>query len=119
MRMSAASAPTSWRKQASLSAGRGGGIWVFSGQQYGWIAAYSINSTCGEASPNKINGNSATSFIGTLYFPQTSITLSGNGQNAIASQLIALNATIDGSSGVTIAFNPNYALPPPAGHLVK
>ncbi len=102
-----------------LSVAGGGGVWVFSGQQYGWIAAYSTNSTCGGASPNKINGSSATSFIGTLYFPQTSITLSGNGQNAIASQLIALNATIDGSSGVTIAFNPNYALPPPAGRLVK
>jgi len=51
--------------------------------------------------------------------PGTSITLSGNGNNAIASQVIVLSAKIYGSAGVTVAFNPQYAPAPPAGRLVR
>ena len=101
-----------------LNEGGGGGTWVFGGQQYNWIAVYSANATCGGANANKIVGGSATSYVGALYFPTTSITLSGGGQTAIANQVIALNVTIDGSSGVTVNYNPKYVPAPPSGRLI-
>jgi Flp pilus assembly protein TadG len=101
-----------------LSEGGGGGTWVFSGKQYNYITVYSINALCNGANANKIVGGSATSFIGALYFPNTSITLSGGGQSAIANQVIALNCTIDGSSGVTVDYNPLFVPAPPSGRLI-
>lgn len=95
-----------------------GGVWVFGGRQYDFIAVYSTNSSCSGANPNSISGGAATSYVGTLYFPNTSISLSGSGQTVIAQQVIAQNVTIDGSSGVTIAYNPDYTPTPPAGRLV-
>jgi Flp pilus assembly protein TadG len=101
-----------------LSEGGGGGTWVFGGQQYNWIAVYSANATCSGNNANKIVGGSATSYVGALYFPFTSITLSGGGQTAISNQVIALNVTIDGSSGVTVDYNPKYVPAPPSGRLI-
>jgi len=101
-----------------LSEAGGGGTWAFGGQQYNWLTVYSANSLCSGANPNKITGGGTTSYIGALYFPTTSITLSGGGQSAIANQVIALNCTIDGSSGVTVAYNPRYVPAPPSGRLI-
>ena len=101
-----------------MSQGGGGGVWLFGGKQYDWMVLYSTNASCSGANPNKIVGGAITSYTGTFYFPSTSITLSGGGQTAIADQVIALNVTIDGSSGVTVAYNPNYVPSPPAGRLV-
>ena len=102
-----------------LSVAGSGGLWLFSGKQYNYIAVYSVNSTCGGTNPNKINGGSGTTFIGTLYFPFTSITLAGGGQTAIATQVIALNCTIDGSAGVTVDYQPGFVPTPPSGRLVR
>jgi Flp pilus assembly protein TadG len=105
--------------KSCLSESGSGAVWAFGGQQYSWIVVYSTNSTCTGANANNIVGGTATSYKGTFYMPDSSITLSGGGQNAVASQVIALYVTIDGSSGVTIAFNPNYTPLPPAGRLVQ
>jgi hypothetical protein len=98
-----------------------GGTWFFSGSQYSYIAVFSSATTpndCTGSSPNKIAGGAATSFIGTTYFPSTSVTISGGSKAPISGQVIAQTCTIDGSSGVTIDFNAALAPEPPSGRLV-
>ncbi len=97
-----------------------GGAWVFSGRQYDYIAVYSLvtTSTCSGSNGNKVAGGGATSWIGTLYFPNAYLTLTGSSKAPVSGQVVANNLTIDGSAGVTVDYNPNLAPTPPSGRLI-
>ena len=97
-----------------------GGAWVFSGRQYDYIAVYSLvtTSTCSGNNGNKIAGGGATSWIGTTYFPNAYLTVTGSSKAPISGQVVANNLTIDGSAGVTVDYNPNLAPTPPGGRLI-
>lgn len=97
-----------------------GGAWVFSGRQYDYIAVYSLadTSTCSGNNANKIAGGGATNWIGTTYFPNAYLTITGSSKAPISGQVVAANLTIDGSAGVTVDYNPNLAPTPPGGRLI-
>ena len=97
-----------------------GGAWVFSGRQYDYIVIYSLvdTSTCKGTNANKIAGGAATSWIGTTYFPNAYLTITGSSKAPVSGQVIAYNLNIDGSAGVTVDYNPNLAPTPPGGRLI-
>lgn len=97
-----------------------GGAWVFSGRQYDYIAVYSLvdTSTCSGSNGNKIAGGGATSWIGTTYFPNAYLTISGSAKAPISGQVVANNLTIDGSAGVTVDYNPALAPVQAAGKII-
>jgi hypothetical protein len=68
---------------------------------------------------NKLNGGSATQFIGTIYTPGSSWTINGGNRAPLAGQVICYSATIAGGATVGIDFNPNYGPAPPAARLVN
>ena len=93
-----------------------GATFVFSGEQYNWIVIYMpASNTCA----NTLNGGSATQYIGTIYTPGATWTINGGNIAPLAGQVICYSATVSGSSGVGIDFNPNYAPAPPAARLVN
>jgi hypothetical protein len=93
-----------------------GATYVFSGKQYNWIAIYSPPAnTCA----NKLNGGSATQFIGTIYTPGAGWTINGGNRAPLAGQVICSTATISGGATVGIDFNPNYGPVPPAARLIN
>jgi hypothetical protein len=93
-----------------------GATYVFSGKQYNWIVIYSPPAnTCA----NKLNGGSATQFIGTIYTPGAGWTINGGNRAPLAGQVICYTATISGGATVGIDFNPNYGPVPPAARLIN
>ncbi|HEX6489323.1 MAG TPA: hypothetical protein VF137_10710, partial [Candidatus Dormibacteraeota bacterium] len=97
-----------------------GGAWVFSGRQYDYIAIYSLvdTSTCSGNNGNKIAGGGSTAWIGTTYFPNAYLTITGSSKAPVSGQVVANNLTIDGSAGVTVDYNSALAPTPPGGHLI-
>jgi hypothetical protein len=93
-----------------------GATYVFSGKQYNWIVIYSPPAnTCA----NKLNGGSATQFIGTIYTPGAGWTINGGNRAPLAGQVICFTASISGGATVGIDFNPNYGPVPPAARLIN
>ena len=102
-----------------------GSTYVFSGYQYNWIVLFAPGNTPPPSPPtpnscsgNLLNGNSTTTFIGTIYLPTGSITINGSNRAPVAGQVIVYNALIDGSAGVAINYNPAVAPAPPAARLI-
>jgi hypothetical protein len=93
-----------------------GATYVFGGRQYNWIVIYSPPAnTCA----NKLNGGSATQFIGTIYTPGAGWTINGGNRAPLAGQVICYTATVTGSAAVGIDFNPNYGPVPPSARLIN
>ena len=93
-----------------------GATYVFSGEQYNWIAIY---SPPGNACSNSMNGGASTQFIGTIYTPSADWAINGGDRSPLAGQVIAYTASVSGSAAVGIDFNPNYAPAPPAARLIN
>jgi Flp pilus assembly protein TadG len=95
----------------------GGYTHVFSGEQYNWIVIYApAGSAC---SPNRLNGNAFTQYIGTIYTPSATWTIQGTDKAPLAGQVICYAATVTGNGSAGIDFNPNYAPAPPAARLIN
>jgi hypothetical protein len=93
-----------------------GATYVFGGKQYNWIVLYfAPANTCA----NKLNGGSATQYIGTLYSPGASWTINGGNIAPLAGQVIVSSASVSGGATVGVLFNPNYAPAPPAARLIN
>ncbi len=101
-----------------------GSTHVFSGEQYNWIVIYEVPSTSPTA-PNtycpsqKLNGNSFTQYIGTIYSPTSSWDILGANTAPLAGQVIAYDAQVAGFGNAGILFNPNYSPAPPAARLIN
>jgi hypothetical protein len=94
-----------------------GATYVFGGRQYNWIVIYfDPANTC---SGNKLNGGSATQYIGTLYSPKANWTINGGNIAPLAGQVIVNQASVAGGATVGIDFNPNYSPAPPAARLIN
>jgi Flp pilus assembly protein TadG len=102
-----------------LSQNSTGATYVFSGKQYNWIVIYAPPANVCPSPGNKLNGGSATQFIGTIYTPGSSWTINGGNRAPLAGQVICFSATIAGGATVGIDFNPNYGPAPPAARLVN
>ncbi|HKW69839.1 MAG TPA: pilus assembly protein TadG-related protein [Candidatus Dormibacteraeota bacterium] len=101
-----------------------GSTHVFSGEQYNWIIIYQAPSTPGTppntyCSSQKLNGNSYTQYIGTIYSPTSSWDILGANTAPLAGQVIAYTAKVTGNGNAGILFNPNYAPAPPAARLIN
>ena len=100
-----------------------GSTHVFSGEQYNWIVIYEVPST--PTAPNtycpsqKLNGNSYTQYIGTIYSPTSSWDILGANTAPLAGQVIAYDAQVTGAGNAGILFNPNYSPAPPAARLIN
>lgn len=94
----------------------GGATYVYSGEQYNWIAIYQVP---GSACSNTMNGGASTQFIGTIYSPSANWTIAGGDRSPLAGQVICYTAKVSGSGAVGIDFNPNYAPAPPAARLIN
>lgn len=93
-----------------------GATYVFSGEQYNWISIYAPPSnTC----TNTMNGGSATQYIGTIYTPGASWSISGGNRSPLAGQVICYSAKVAGGGAVGVDFNPNYSPAPPAARLIN
>ncbi len=93
-----------------------GATFVYAGEQYNWIVIYAPTSnTCNET----LNGGSATQYIGTIYTPAANWTINGGNRAPLAGQVICYTASVSGSSGTGIDFNPNYSPAPPAARLIN
>ncbi len=101
-----------------------GSTHVFSGEQYNWIVIYQVPSTPGTpantyCSLQKLNGNSYTQYVGTIYSPTSSWDILGANTAPLAGQVIAYMAKVTGNGNAGILFNPNYAPAPPAARLIN
>ena len=95
----------------------GGYTHVFSGEQYNWIVIYApAGSAC---SPNRLNGNAFTQYIGTIYTPSADWQIQGTDKAPLAGQVICYTATVTGNGSAGIDFNPNYSPAPPAARLIN
>ncbi len=103
----------------------GGYTHVFAGQQYNWIVIYQVAgplpippnlATC---SPNKMNGNALTQYIGTIYSPSSDWVIQGADKSPLSGQVICSTATVTGAGQAGIDYNPNYAPAPPAARLIN
>jgi Flp pilus assembly protein TadG len=95
----------------------GGYTHVFSGEQYNWIVIYApAGSAC---SPNRMNGNAFTQYIGTIYTPSASWQIQGTDKAPLAGQVICYSADVTGNGSAGIDFNPNYSPAPPAARLIN
>jgi hypothetical protein len=93
-----------------------GATFVYAGEQYNWIVIYAPTSnTCNET----LNGGSATQYIGTIYTPAANWNINGGNRAPLAGQVICYTASVSGSSGTGIDFNPNYSPAPPAARLIN
>ncbi len=93
-----------------------GATYVFAGEQFNWIVIYApATNTCS----NTMNGGAATQYIGTIYTPGQSWTISGGDRSPLAGQVICYTAKVSGSGAVGIDFNPNYSPAPPAARLIN
>src|SRR5712691_10841651 len=96
---------------------------VFSGEQYNWIVIYQAPAvapaTAPLCSPNKLDGNALTQYIGTIYTPSSNWEIQGSDKAPLAGQVICWSATVIGSGQAGIDFNPNYAPAPPAARLIN
>ena len=97
---------------------------VFSGEQYNWIIIYQQPSTAPTApntycSSQKLNGNSYTQYVGTMYSPTSSWDILGANTAPLAGQVIAYDAQVTGNGNAGILFNPNYSPAPPAARLIN
>jgi hypothetical protein len=102
-----------------LSQNSTGATYVFGGKQYNWIVIYAPPGNVCPNPGNKLNGGSATQFIGTIYTPGSNWTINGGNRAPLAGQVICWQATISGGATVGIDFNPNYGPAPPAARLVN
>jgi len=92
-----------------------GATFVYAGEQFNWIVIYApASNTCSET----LNGGSATQYIGTIYTPGANWNINGGNRAPLAGQVICYTASVSGSSGTGIDFNPNYAPVPPAARLI-
>jgi hypothetical protein len=103
----------------------GGYTHVFSGEQYNWLVIYQVAgplpippnaATC---SPNRMNGNALTQYIGTIYSPSADWQIQGADKSPLSGQVICSTATVTGAGQAGIDFNPNYAPAPPAARLIN
>ena len=93
-----------------------GATFVYAGEQFNWIVIYApASNTCNET----LNGGSATQYIGTIYTPGANWNINGGNRAPLAGQVICYTASVSGSSGTGIDFNPNYAPVPPAARLIN
>jgi Flp pilus assembly protein TadG len=93
-----------------------GATFVYAGEQFNWIVIYApTGNTCSET----LNGGSATQYIGTIYTPGANWNINGGNRAPLAGQVICYTASVSGSSGTGIDFNPNYAPVPPAARLIN
>jgi hypothetical protein len=98
-----------------------GSTHVFSGEQYNWIVIYQVptNPASGSCQYQKLNGNSMTQYIGTIYSPTASWDILGSNTAPLAGQVICYAAKVTGSATAGILFNPNYSPAPPAARLIN
>jgi hypothetical protein len=103
-----------------------GSTHVFSGEQYNWIIIYEASSLPGSpagtycsGTGQKLDGNSYTQYIGTIYSPTSSWDIQGANTAPLAGQVIAWSATVTGNGNAGILFNPNYSPAPPAARLIN
>ncbi len=96
---------------------------VFSGEQYNWIVIYQLPAVAPAVaplcSPNKLDGNALTQYIGTIYTPSSNWEIQGSDKAPLAGQVICYSAVVTGSGQAGIDFNPNYAPAPPAARLIN
>lgn len=95
-----------------------GATYVFSGEQYNWIVIYEAPGTpvtCNDT----LNGGAGTQYIGTIYTPSSSWTITGGDRSPLAGQVISWDATVSGAAAVGVDFNPNYSPAPPAARLIN
>jgi hypothetical protein len=103
----------------------GGYTHVFSGEQYNWIVIYqqsgplAIPPNAPTCSPNKLDGNALTQYIGTIYSPSSDWIIQGSDKSPLAGQVICSTATVTGAGQAGIDYNPNYAPAPPAARLIN
>jgi hypothetical protein len=115
-----------WQPAGQCMDQNGGGYThVFSGEQYNWIIIYQVGGptpippnpvTC---SPNRLNGNALTQYIGTIYSPTSDWQIQGSDKSPLSGQVICFTATVTGAGQAGIDFNPNYAPAPPAARLIN
>ena len=93
-----------------------GATYVFGGVQYNWIVIYApASNTCSAT----MNGGASTQYIGTIYTPGMSWTISGGDRSPLAGQVICYTAKVAGGGQAGIDFNPNYSPVPPAARLIN
>ncbi|HYL08714.1 MAG TPA: pilus assembly protein TadG-related protein [Candidatus Udaeobacter sp.] len=101
-----------------------GSTHVFSGEQYNWIVIFQATSLPGTpagtyCASQKLNGNSYTQYIGTIYSPTSGWDILGANTAPLAGQVIAYTAKVTGNGNAGILFNPNYSPAPPAARLIN
>jgi Putative Flp pilus-assembly TadE/G-like len=103
----------------------GGYTHVFSGEQYNWLVIYQqagplpIPPNVATCSPNRMNGNALTQYIGTIYSPSADWQIQGADKSPLSGQVICSTATVTGGGQAGIDYNPNYAPAPPAARLIN
>jgi hypothetical protein len=96
-------------------AGGSGDLYIFGGLQYRGITIYAPSTnTCSTL----LAGGASTTIIGTIYMPAASLTVYGNSSTAISGQVMVGSATIDGTSGTAITYNPALSPPAPGSRLI-
>ena len=96
-------------------AGGSGDLYIFGGLQYRGITIYAPPTN---ACTTKLAGGASTTIIGTIYMPAASLTVYGNSSTAISGQVIVGSATINGTSGTAITYNPALSPPAPGSRLI-
>lgn len=93
-----------------------GDLYIFGGIQYKGIVIYApATNTC---SSMKLAGGSSTTVIGTIYMPGAALNIRGGAQTSVSGQVIVGSATIDGTSGTAITYNPALSPPAPGARLI-
>ena len=93
-----------------------GDLWIFGGLQYYGIVLYApVNNSC---SLMKLAGGSETTLIGTIYTPGANFNIQGGSHTAVQGQVIVGTASIDGTSGTAITYDPGLAPPAPGAKLI-
>jgi len=95
--------------------------YVFGGYQYDWVAVFEpgVFSPPANTCANTLGASSNSAFIGLLYMPSASVSVTSAYafESAGIGGLLADTVSFSGSMP-SIAYNPNYAPGPPASRLV-
>ncbi|HVD01780.1 MAG TPA: Tad domain-containing protein [Candidatus Dormibacteraeota bacterium] len=93
-----------------------GDLFIFGGLQYYGIVLYAPSgNTCALM---KLAGGSQTTLIGTIYTPTANFNIQGGSHTAVEGQVIVGTASIDGTSGTAITYDPGLAPPAPGAKLI-
>lgn len=100
-------------------AGGSGDLYIFGGLQYRGITMFAPgNPAPGNTCTTQLAGGASTTIIGTIYMPAANLTIYGNSSTAVSGQVIVGTATINGTSGTAITYNPGLSPPAPGSRLI-